>query len=357
MLKKIWLPLLAAAALLALALLVPSSPVLEVDNPTVLWASSTDAWGDPSGLVVTAYGVMIALGGALAIGLTMAVCRQQNKGMNSLALALVSGLIALAGSHWLFCALRWSYILNDLEQTPLALLQFWKGGYTMYGAILGGLLGAFVYARMTRRSPLSAMDAIMPGMTILLVIGRAAECFTSQGMGTYAVNEALRMLPFVTANEWGDAQLPVYIYEAIAAGAAFVTVAVMLKRNKAPAGRAAENGLIIISAAQILLDSWRGDELIRFGFVRLNMLAAGITLLVLMILRMRRAIQADGRVRPWTWLRLTLLLAGAAMVILIEFALDKSAIDNTLLYAVMAAMVLLMGCAMLIDGKQAHPEK
>ncbi len=357
MLKKLWLPLLTAAALLALVLLVPSSPALEVDSPTVLWASSVDAWGTPSGLAVTAYGVMIALGAALAIGLTLAVCRRQGNGANGLALALVSGLTALVCSHWLFCALRWNYILNDLGQTPLALLQFWKGGYTMYGAILGGLLGAFVYARAARLSPPAMMDAIMPGMTTLLVIGRAAECFTSQGMGTYAVNEALRMLPFVTVGEWGDAQLPVYIYEAIAAGAAFIVVAVMLSKGKAPAGRAAENGLIIVSAAQILLDSWRGDELIRFGFVRLNMLAAGVTLLALMILRMRRAIRRDGRVRPWTWLRLALLLLGAAMVILIEFALDKSTIDNTLLYAVMAAMVILMGCAMLIDGGTKQPEE
>ena len=44
------------------------------------------------------------------------------------------------------------------------------------------------------------------------------------------------------------------------------------------AGRTLETGLTIISVMQVLLDSWRADELIRFGFVRLNMLMAALTL-------------------------------------------------------------------------------
>ena len=168
------------------------------------------------------------------------------------------------------------------------------------------------------------------------------------------VNEALNMIAFVSQNEWGETQVPVYVYEGLVAVAALIVMLVMLRR-KAPAGRAAEAGLTIISAAQVMLDSWRGDELIRFGFVRLNMICAAVTLLGLMILRVMRAVKADGKASLWTMLRVVLLFLGAGAVLVVEFGLDgKMGImtDNTLLYAIQAAAVTMMGAVVLSDGKK-----
>lgn len=352
--KNVLLIAAAVIAVLALAILVPSSPALMVDTPTVLWSSGgVDEWGNFAGVPLTAYGVMIAVGAALAIGSTVAIRGSRGKApVSGIALALTSGGFALVCSHLLFCVLRWGYIINDLCETPAYLVQFWKGGYTMYGAILGGLLGAAVYAKAKKESVADAIGAIVPGMTILLTLGRAAEGFTGQGMGTYVVNEALGMLPFVQANEWGEMQLPVYVYEALIAAAALVTTVVMLLRRKATLGQIAETGLAIISAGQVMMDSWRGDELIRFGFVRLNMICAAVTLLAIILLRVRRCVKQDGW-KVWSWLRIVLLFAFAGVVIAIEFALDKSNINNTLLYAVMTVCVVGMGAVTLADGKRA----
>ena len=358
--RKLTVAALIAAALLgvlALLVLTPSSPALIVDDYQELLFIQTgvDEWDTPVGLSVTMYSVMLAAGAALAIGLCAGLARVRRLPVaDGLGLALVSGGFALLCSHWLFCALRWGYIINDLWETPWFILQFWKGGYTMYGAILGGLLGALVYAK-ARRLPLGrAMDVIVPGMALLVLIGRAAECFTSQGMGTEVVDQALGMLPFGQVDEWDPdvTHVRVYVYEALAAGAALVASLAVLLRGKSPAGRAAETGLTIISAAQVMLDSWRGDELIRFGFVRLNMIVAAVTLLGLMLLRVCRALKAEG-VKPWTVIRFVLLLLGAAAVLIVEFGLDgKMGItaSNTLLYAIQTAAVVLMGAVVLIDG-------
>ena len=48
-------------------------------------------------------------------------------------------------------------------------------------------------------------------------------------------------------------------------------------------------------------------------------------------------------------MRVVLYLVGVALIILIEFALDKSSIENTLLYGVMAGTLMVMGVAMLKD--------
>ncbi len=352
--KKFLPGVLAAIAALAVLVLVPTSPALMVDAPKVLFASSVDEWGMASGLVITAYSLILAIGTFLAFLGAHAFLQKKTGSGTGAMLAVVSGVSALCVSHWLFCALRWGYVINDLGETPAFLLAFWKGGYTMYGAILGGMLGAFIFAKVRQLNVASAMDALMPGAALMIAAGRFGEHFTLQGRGTYVVNEALSMIPFVSQNEWGETQVPVYVYEGLVAVAALIVMLVMLRR-KAPSGRAAETGLTIISAAQVMLDSWRGDELIRFGFVRLNMICAAVTLLCLMILRVIRTAKANGKASLWTVLRVVLLFLGAGAVLIVEFGLDgKMGImtDNTLLYAIQAAAVTMMGAVVLIDGKK-----
>ena len=355
--KKILPNVLAAIAVLALLILVPSSPAffVEYDPHTLLFfKTGVDQFGLDAGLSITMYSLFIAAGAAIAFVLSGLLGKKRLSSKFDAGLFLTSGVFALCCSHWLFCALRWGYIINDLCETPAFIFQFWKGGYTMYGALLGGLLGAFVYAKLKRLSVGNAMDTIMPGAAVMIALGRFAELFSSQGRGTEKVNEALSMIPFVVEGEW-SMQVQVYAYEALAAAAALAVMLVLLLRGKSPSGHAAEAGLTIISAAQVLLDSWRGDELIRFGFVRLNMIAAAVTLLFLMILRVIRAVKTDGKATPWTIIRVVLLFLGAGIVLIAEFGLDgKMGItaSNTLLYAIQTAAVILMGATVLIDGKK-----
>ncbi len=353
--KKILLCLAAVIGVLSLLILVPTSPALIVDDPATLIAfptSQVDAWGEPVSIPITVYSLLITVGAALGILLTgLLVRRSGMKFLSGVALALTSGAFALICSHLVFCLLRWSYILNDLGGTPAYLFQFWKGGYSMYGAILGGLLGMAVYGRVKKQPLLPLMDSLVPGMALLILLGRAAEATTLQGRGSFVANEALSMLPFVVEDEWGTLQLSVYIYEAILAGFALLCTLALLKK-KQPAGRAAETGLTIISLGQVIFDSWRGDELITFGFVRLNMILAACVLAVIIGTRLYR-IAKRTHFGAWCILRTIIFLFGAALVIAIEFALDKSTINNTLLYGVMAATLGIMSVAVLKgDGRQ-----
>ena len=108
--------------------------------------------------------------------------------------------------------------------------------------------------------------------------------------------------------------------------------------------------LALISLCQILLESLRADEFIRFGFVKFNMLAAAVVLGCVIGLSVWRQVKRGGW-KPWQIIRLILFVATIGVVILIEFALDKSPIDNRLLYAVMALMLTLMGVSVLREGK------
>lgn len=356
---KIVLCAAAVVAVLALLILVPTSPALLVDWPvtlTTLYTGGVDVYGDPAGLPVTAYAVCIAAGTALAIGLTALLSwRRCGCPWKGVTLALASGACALVCSHLLFCAVRWSYIINDLGSSAAFIVQPWQGGYTMYGAVFGGLLGAFIFVMARRESLADTLDMIVPGMLLLIVCGRFGEQFTLQGMASYRAAEGLSVLPFAGLDEWGTPTLKVYAYEAIAALAALIASAVLLAR-KAPKGRAAETGLAIVSVLQIMLDSWRGDELIKFGFVCLNMICAAAAVVVILALRIVRSVKRSGW-KAWTIARIPLFLLAVGAVILVEFGLDgKMGITaaNTLLYGVQAAAIVAMGAAVLIgDGRQA----
>ena len=172
---------------------------------------------------------------------------------------------------------------------------------------------------------------------------RLAEGFTGQGFSKQMDDICWYFLPF--QNE--DGQMLVWAYEAIVAAVALVIVLVQGRGQKI-AGRTLETGLTIISVMQVLLDSWRADELIRFGFVRLNMLMAALTLAVLLASRLTRCIRRDGLKRI-SIARIVMLLAGAGVCIAVEFALDKSAINNGILYGVMMLALVPMFIAVLLD--------
>lgn len=346
----------AVVAVLALLILVPTSPALDVDDPLVLMVlgnGEVDAWGDPVGLPVTAYAVFIAVGAALGIAFTAVFSHLRGRcWAEGIALALVSGACALVCSHLLFCAVRWSYVINDLGRTAAFLVEFWQGGYTMYGAILGGLLGAFLFAKARRLPVVETLDILMPGMLVLIAAGRFGEQFTMQGVASYRAAEGLSVLPFTPVGEWGDPELLVYAYECIFALIALAAVIAVLA-FRMPTGRAAETGLAIVSIAQIMMESWRGDELIKFGFVCLNMVCAAVVMAVIFVLRIVRIVRREGW-KPWTIARIPLLLLAVGAVVIVEFGFDGKfgiRLANTQLYAIQAVAIAALAASVLIgDG-------
>lgn len=296
---------------------------------------------------ITAYGLCLLLGAALATLLTVWLSRCNIGADAALSMSLCAAAGALIGARLFYCLTMLSSIMVDLGGFSF-LLQPWQGGYNMYGALLGSFCGLAIYAHVTRRSLSTLADLAAPGAALALAIGRLGEYFTSQGLGHFVESESLQRFPFAVPNIYQDEwQLPVFVYEALAA--LLVMAVCLYLMRKARPGRTAEVFFALIGLCQILLESLRADEFIRFGFVKFNMLSAALTLGAVMLLSMRRTIPARGWT-PWQIIRLVIFFMAIVVVILIEFALDKSPIDNRILYAVMAATLIAMGFGMLQEG-------
>ena len=294
-------------------------------------------------LTLTYYSVLLALSAALGCAATVIAGKKRLGTSASLSLCLSVLLGAVLGARLVYSITMLDSILVDFGGLSF-IPRLWEGGFTLYGAILGGLIAAAIYCKVTKHKLTQALDSLAPGAALTLCLVRAAEYFTSQGLGDYIEEEVWQRFPFAVEGVSGAWQMPVFLYEAVAAAIIFFVVLRVLRHGRD--GRACEVFLILVSVTQILLESWREDEFIRFGFVRWNQLAAAITLGVLLFLSLRRMVKAHGWT-AWQIARIVLFVLCIAMVILIEFALDKSPIDNTLLYAVMALTLCVMGFVML----------
>lgn len=297
---------------------------------------------------ITAFGLCVAVGALLAVGL-VAFLGRKNPGVHVvLSLSVASLLGGLLGARLLYCLTTLEMILVDMEEGAAFIPQMWQGGYTLYGAVLGTGAGAWLYARASKQPAAPLLDLTAIGGALVLAFERGGEYFTAQGLGDFIWDEAWQRFPFAVQSVYEDWQIPVFMYEALAALA--ILAVLLCLRGHRPAGRGAEVFVVLLGVTQIILESLRTDEYIRFGFVRLNMLAAAITMAPVFALRVMRMVRRQGW-HPWQIIRMVLFVLCAALVIAIEFALDKSDISNTLLYFVMAGTLVAMAVAALADGR------
>lgn len=285
---------------------------------------------------VTAYGLVIILGLLAAAGCVLLIRKNGIPAEKRLTACIAAVIGGLLGARLLYCATMLETILADYEEGAAFIPQLWLGGYTLYGGVLGGLLAVWLTCRKTGMTGATA-DLLSPAAALFLMFARLGERFTSQGLGAYVDDEALWFFPVAVMDQYEQWRVPVFLYEAAAALAIFIVCLVMLKKNGHP-GETAEAFLILLSLSQIILDSLREDEYIRFGFVHLNMLAAGIVLLAVLLFRLGRSVT-----KKWKIWRVILFLAGIGACVGIEFALDKSTVNNVLLYTVMAVILVLLG--------------
>ena len=169
------------------------------------------------------------------------------------------------------------------------------------------------------------MNAVISIILLAVALGRFAECLTTEGIGDYVDNPFWQFFPFAVPDVYGDLRFPVFVWEGLTA-------------------------LVICAVAWRCL---RRDGFLRFGFVRVNQLwcavmLAAVTVVWLMRARPSRAVIAGSALG---------LAAGIGALVALEFAFDKSPVDNRILYAVMAAVLAAMGAGLLTLRRRARDKE
>jgi phosphatidylglycerol---prolipoprotein diacylglyceryl transferase len=127
-------------------------------------------------LTIRLYGIIIMLGALAAAYLAERLAKR--KGMNfefiwdALPWVLIGGIVGARLWHIFTPSMMDSYTTMFYLTHPLDALAVWNGGLGIPGAVMGGALALFLYARRRKESFAAWTDVIAPGLALAQGIGR-----------------------------------------------------------------------------------------------------------------------------------------------------------------------------------------
>ena len=140
------------------------------------------------GLLYIRFYALILLAGLL-VGAWLTARRARTHGLdpehvwNGLFWAVIPGLIGARLYHVLTPTPGSGLSTADYLRHPEQMLAIWNGGLGIYGAIIGGVFGIWLYTRRHKLSLLLWLDLAVPGLVLAQAIGRWANFVNNELYG------------------------------------------------------------------------------------------------------------------------------------------------------------------------------
>ena len=297
---------------------------------------------------ITLYGILMLL--ACLLAGTAFILLAGRKGIKRPAAAVYCLLAAVFGlllGRLIYCAVRFDRMFYDEMGDFRGLSPFFDirtGSLNIGGVMLGCILASPLAAKIGKGKAAAYLDcAVFPGLA-LFIAERLLEPLAGKGYGVYLYDSPLTFYPFAMQTYMDEYALSVCFIEAVLALALVFALLAMKKRLKT--GQLFLCALTLFCTSQIMPESLRHDDvLFIFIFARVTQICYALMLAGAHIAALARA-RKNGLSFKRAALEFLLLLAGAGVCIGAEFALDKTNLSHTLIYAVMIAA--LAGMAALI---------
>ena len=323
-------------------------------------------------VTVYPYGLVMAVSAAVAFALTAWQGKKQG-----LKTGTISWFAVLAIPFCLLIArIGYCLVMLDwlLDRGLAFIFQFSRGGYMLYGALLGGVLAGALTAKITRQPLGGILDAAAAPAALMIAACRIAEPLVNLGYG-YDIEEwfdpfeeksmvawedpsILFRFPLGEQNYYGVWCFAVYFPEAITALVIFFIVLCMKKRQ---AGGKALLTLLLYAGTQPFWESMRQDAVLKWGFVRANQLFSGIAVLLVLLICWRM-LSKFHRKPALFWRSFVCLLLSAGIILVMEFALEQKIGFLTWMRMDLCYLVMALACLGLIFSvlplwKRAFPKQ
>lgn len=238
------------------------------------------------GLSVHWYGVIIACGMALAVGL--AALRQRRMALprdTVVDLALVGIPSAIVCARLYYVIFSW----RAYAAQPVRALFIWEGGMAIYGGIIGGVLAGAIYARRKRLPFLKLADLAAPSIALGQAVGRWGNFVNQEAYGGVVAHAWQRRFPigvWIAAD--GRWHYATFFYESLWC---FLIVAALLLADKKRLLRRDGDTFIgyvfLYAMERALVEGLRADSLY-LGALRVSQLLSLAALMVCAALMLRR---------------------------------------------------------------------
>ena len=225
---------------------------------------------DVGPLRIHAYGLMLAIG--IVVATLVADRRFANRGgepkaVVDIALWVVLGGVIGARVYHLFTGYDWD------DGGLLGTVEIWEGGLSIWGAVLGGALAAWIVCRVRHLDFLVLADSVAPGLVLAQAIGRWGNYFNQELFGRptdlpwgLEIDAGHRPIEYLQNETFH----PTFLYESLYA---LLIAGVLLWAERAfrfKRGQTFALYVALYTAGRFVIENMRSDPASQLGPLRFN---------------------------------------------------------------------------------------
>lgn len=242
------------------------------------------------GLNVKFYGILMA--SAMLVGVLLACHNAKRRDLtadNIYVLALFILPLAVIGARLMFV------LGADRAYTFLEVFKIWEGGMSIYGGIIGGVVGILLYCWIYKKNFFDLADIACVSLILGQAIGRWGNFFNQEVYGHLVTNTSWQWFPFAVLLDNGEWHYALFFYEFLINLAIFALLITLFNKTKIR-GLITSIYLISYGAIRFLLEPLRMAEYnLMFLGMKLSSLISvlsiisGIVILVLIYTNSKRS--------------------------------------------------------------------
>jgi len=204
------------------------------------------------------YGILIATGLLLAVLYAYFNAKRFDVDRDKLFDCVIVGIVtAIIGARTFYVVFKWDMFADN----------FWKvfdirdGGLAIYGGIIGGLVGAFVVAKIKKIEFMPILDIAMIGFFIGQALGRWGNFFNQEAFGAQT-DSLFRM---ISENTIVDGKVvavhPCFLYESVWCALGFVLLHIVNRKFQKYHGQIFYLYLVWYGFERMIVEGLRTDSL------------------------------------------------------------------------------------------------
>ncbi len=219
------------------------------------------------------YGFLIA--SAILLGTWLASKEEKRLGLKKdTMLDLVFYIIPLA----LVCARLYyvAFAFDSYKDDLIRIFYVWEGGLAIYGGVIGGMIGGYIFSKKRNIPFLTIADMVVPSLILGQAIGRWGNFFNKEAYGNLVENVKLQFFPY--AVKIGDNfYQATFFYESMWDLATFILLYSM--RKKWQRGDGLFYYFIFYGLGRSIIEGLRSDSLMFMGIRVSQMLSVLLIML------------------------------------------------------------------------------
>jgi prolipoprotein diacylglyceryl transferase len=195
------------------------------------------------------------------------------KEIGQIAIPVVIGGVIGARVYHLFTGYKWS------EGGVVGAFEIWKGGLSIWGAVLGGAIAVVIMGRRHHLDVLRLMDAIAPRVVLAQAIGRWGNYFNQELFGRpSSLPWALEIDPSHRPHgfEQYTTFQPTFLYESLYCLAVFGILLWAEKRFRFKRGQTFALYVALYTFGRVWFEAMRIDAASKIFGVRFNLLLSAV---------------------------------------------------------------------------------